>query len=350
MELDKSTPVLPYHRIVVKLGTNLLTAGTGKLDLQIMAVLVSQIAALQGKGKEVTVVSSGAIAAGRKKLGLRGERKDIPFKQVLASIGQSSLMSAYEQLFDWHGITVAQALLTRADLSNRLGYLNARNTLLSLMELKVICIVNENDVVATEELRGARFGDNDNLSAQVANLVDADLLVILTDIGGLYTGDPHKNPTASLIPRVDKIDAKLFRIAGGPVKGGGTGGMVTKLEAAKLATASGVGVIIAGGRIPDVLIRIASGESIGTFFAPGSTRIESRKRWMLSGLACCGKVVIDDGAAAALRKQNKSLLPSGISTVQGEFSRGDIVEIFNGENRCIGFGISSYSSGDIQAI
>ncbi|MBI2934014.1 MAG: glutamate 5-kinase [Chloroflexi bacterium] len=338
------------RRMVVKLGTNLLTAGTDRLDLEMMSAIVSQVARLHQRGIEQTIVSSGAIAAGRRKLAGRPERRDVPYRQILASVGQSSLMSAYEQLFAWHGITVAQALLTKGDLSDRHGYLNARNTLLGLMEMGVICIVNENDVVATDEIREARFGDNDNLSAMAANLVDADLLVILTDTGGLYTADPHKDPAATLIPRVEVIDAWLERLAGGTGSQRGTGGMMTKLEAAKLATASGVGVVIAGGQTRDVLVRLASGEALGTFFPPTTTKLESRQRWLLSGLASRGELVIDSGAVKALTQQDKSLLPPGVVDVRGHFSRGETVQIVDQDHRKIGYGISNYSCDDIKAI
>ncbi|MBI4286952.1 MAG: glutamate 5-kinase [Chloroflexi bacterium] len=338
------------NRIVVKFGTNLLTAGTDHLDLEVMASLVGQIASLHRQGKEVILVSSGAIAAGRHRLGLKKEHRDIPFKQVLASVGQGHLMHAYEQLFGWHDIVVAQALLTRADLVDRAGYLNARNTLLALMELRVVCIVNENDVVAVEEIEDARFGDNDQLSAMVANLVDADLLVILSDIAGLYTADPHHDPGARLIPRVDHIDEAIERMAGGSVSGRGTGGMATKLEAAKLATASGISVVITQGREPRVLERLVGGEALGTLFAPSASRRESRERWLISGLCCAGQLVVDEGAVAALRRQKKSLLPAGIRQVKGSFQRGDVVDIVGAQGNRIACGIVSYSSGDIDRL
>jgi glutamate 5-kinase len=339
-----------YNRIIAKFGTNLLTAGTGKLDLEVMASLVGQVAELHREAREVIVVSSGAMAAGRQKLGVSDEDKEVPLKQVLASVGQSRLMHAYEQLFSWHDITVAQALLTRGDLVDRAGYLNARNTLLALMELKVICIVNENDVVSIDEIEGVRFGDNDNLSAMVANLVDADLLVLLTDIGGLYTADPHHDPKATLIPRVDKIDAEIEALAGGSFTRRGVGGMATKIESAKLATASGVTVVVAPGSEPGVLVRVANGEQIGTWFSPRPEKLESKDRWMLSGLACKGKLVIDAGAVAAIREQNKSLLPAGIVSAENGFQRGDIVDIFDEQGSRIGCGIANYSAADLKAI
>ncbi len=346
----KGNPRLPYHRIVIKLGTSLLTGGSNHLDQEIMSRLATQIAQLHEEGLELLVVSSGAIAAGRHKLGLTKKLDGIPFKQVLASVGQSRLMNVYEQLFAEHDITVAQALLTRADLTDRAGYLNARNTLLALMELRVLCIVNENDVVAVDELHGARFGDNDNLSAMVANLVDADLLLILSDIAGLYTADPHLHPEARLVPFVDRIDAKIEGLVTDTAGNLGTGGMVTKIEAAKLATASGVAVIIANGREPDIILRLAVGEALGTHFTPATSKLESRQRWMLSGLSTKGKLVVDSGAALALRKQNRSLLAAGIVQVEGDFERGDTVNIYDPQGSRLGCGITNYSSSDIGVI
>ncbi|MBM3156092.1 MAG: glutamate 5-kinase [Chloroflexi bacterium] len=343
---------MDYNRIVIKLGTNLLTGGSDRLNLETMASLVGQIARLRKEGVGVVVVSSGAIAAGRQRLGITRdkENKEIPFKQVLAAVGQSRLMDAYDQLFGWHEIIIAQTLLTRADLSDRLRYLNAQNTLRTLMELRAVPIVNENDVVAVEEIQETKFGDNDNLSALVANLIDADLLMLLTDTAGLYTADPNRDPKAKLIERVDKIDASIEKLAGASTSGRGTGGMATKIEAAKIATASGVAVVIASGRVPDVIVKLAKGESIGTYFQPVASRLESRKRWLLSQLSK-GKLFIDEGAASALRKQNKSLLPAGITRVSGKFERGDVVNIFDGTSgEKLAYGISNYSSGDIAKI
>lgn len=350
----KVTRTTPYRRIVIKLGTSLLTAGTDKLDVKIMSDLGSQAAQLHEQGLEVLIVTSGAVAAGRSKLGLTkaqtSKRSDVPFKQVMASVGQGLLMHIYEEIFAEHGITVAQALLTRADLTSRDGYLNARGTLLALMEMKVLCIVNENDVVAAEELQGARFGDNDNLSAMVANLVDADLLLILSDIAGLYTGDPHHNPAARLIPEVKKIDKSIDELVTGTAGSLGTGGMVTKIQAARLATASGVNVIIADGREADVIPRIAGGERLGTLFKPAAGKRESRERWMLSGLSTKGKITVDTGCARALKKNGGSLLAVGVVDVGGCFERGDIVDIFDPEGARCASGLTNYSSADIEKI
>ncbi len=341
---------LPYKRIVAKFGTNLLTGGSDHLDQDIMSRLVAQVAQLHKQGLGLVIVSSGAIAAGRHKLGLTKKLRSIPDKQVLASVGQSRLMNVYEQLLGHYDIAVAQALLTKADLSNRAGYLNARNTLLALLELQVLCIVNENDVVAVDEIQEAKFGDNDNLSAMVANLIDADLLMMLTDIAGLYDADPQCHPDARLIPRVDRIDSEIERLAADTPSKMGTGGMATKIEAAKLATASGVAVVIADGRQPDVILRLAQGEAVGTRFLPVSSKLESRKRWMLSGLCVRGKLVVDSGAALALKRQKRSLLAVGIQRIEGKCQRGDIVNIYDPQGVRIGCGISNYSSADIEVI
>ena len=341
---------LPYKRIVAKFGTNLLTGGSDHLDQDIMSRLVAQVAQLHKQGLGLVIVSSGAIAAGRYKLGLTKKLKSIPDKQVLASVGQSRLMNVYEQLLGHYDIAVAQALLTKADLSNRAGYLNARNTLLALLELQVLCIVNENDVVAVDEIQEAKFGDNDNLSAMVANLIDADLLMMLTDIAGLYDADPQCHPDARLIQQVDRIDSEIERLAADTPSKMGTGGMATKIEAAKLATASGVAVVIADGRQPDVILRLAQGEAVGTRFLPVSSKLESRKRWMLSGLCVRGKLVVDSGAALALKRQKRSLLAAGIQRIEDKCQRGDIVNIYDPQGVHIGCGISNYSSADIEVI
>ncbi len=342
--------VLPYRRIVIKLGTTLLTAGTPKLSEIRMTSLVAQVAELKGRGAEVVMVSSGAVAAGREKLGLRRKVKGLPLRQVMASIGQSRLMSVYERLFEPYKVTLAQALLTKGDLSERVGYLNARNTLLALLELGVIAIVNENDVVAVDELHEGRFGDNDNLSAMVANLIDADLLLILSDIAGLYTDDPNLNPDAQLIPVVGGITNEIEAMVGGTAGNQGTGGMITKIEAAKVATACGTTVIIASGREDKVMVKAATGEAVGTKFLPVNVPRESRERWMLSGLAVKGRVIVDGGAASALQRDKRSLLSAGITDVEGDFERGDLVDVAGPDGKRLGSGISNYSSADLWLI
>ncbi len=349
-KFSSSSSVLPYRRIVAKFGTGLLTGGSDQLNEQIISSLVSQVAKLHHQGLELVIVSSGAIALGKYKLGLPRKLGGIPYKQVLAAVGQNRLMYLYEQLFSQHNITVAQALLTKSDLSDRAGYLNARNTLLALIKLKVMCIVNENDVVAVDEIQEAKFGDNDNLSAMVANLVDADLLLLLTDIDGLYTADPHRSPDARLITQVERISPEIERLTAGTTTGTGVGGMITKIEAAKLATACGITVVIADGRKKDIMLKLVSGEALGTRFSPISSKLESRKRWMLSGLSTRGKLVVDAGAAQALEKYNRSLLAAGIRGVEGKFERGDIVNIYDIKGFHLGCGIANYSSADIEII
>lgn len=340
------------RRIVVKLGTTLLTSGRDHLDLAVMAMLVEQLAALHSRGRELIVVSSGAVAAGRERLRRRSADgiHGTPLKQVLASIGQSHLMSTYEMLFARHGITIAQALLTRDSLMDRAGYLNARNTLMALCEMGVICIVNENDVIAVDELGERKFGDNDNLSAMVANLVDADLLVMLTDTGGLFSADPRVHPEATLIPIVEAITPQIEALAGGSLSGQGVGGMSTKVEAAKLATCSGIDVVVSSGRESDVLLRLDSGERLGTLFPASSSKLESRKRWMASGLASRGRITVDKGAVRALKRGTGSLLPAGIVGVSGVFHRGDIVEVVDEDGGRVASGIVNYDSGDVRKV
>jgi glutamate 5-kinase len=341
---------LVYRRIVIKFGTHLLTSSDNRLDITVMESLAKQIAGLHVQGAEVIIVSSGAVAAGRYKLGITGKIKGIPYKQVLASVGQSRLMNTYEKIFEPHNITIAQALLTKTDIADRAGYLNARNTLLALMELGVICIVNENDVVSADEIKENKFGENDILSAMVANLIDADMLMILSDTGGLFTADPRLDPEARLVPLVKIIDASIRRLGADSSSGVGTGGMITKIEAAKIATASGVRVVIAAGREPDIILKLAAGDTQGTHFLPSISHLESRQRWMLSGLSIKGKLIIDSGAALALKKENRSLLAAGVQLVEGKFGRGDMVAVYDTEGTQIGSGISNYSATDIGKI
>ncbi len=347
--MDK-TITTPCRRIVVKLGTSLLTGGKNSLDLDIMGNLTAQVAALHKEGIEAVIVTSGAVAAGRNKMGLTGKIRGVPYKQMLAAVGQGRLMSVYENLFNEYGITIAQALLTRRDLSDRPSYLNARNTLLALLDRKVIPIVNENDVVAVDELHDARFGDNDNLSAMVANLIDADLLILLTDIEGLYTADPRSHPEATLIPEVTNIDVEIEKLASDTVSELGTGGMATKIEAAKFAVACGITVVIANGRTPEILSKIIGNRAVCTRFLPSTSHLEGRKRWVLSGLAIKGRLTVDDGAAIALIKRKGSLLPTGIKEVSGSFQQGDIVDIYDLKGNRLGSGITNYSAQDIEKI
>ena len=339
-----------YKRIVVKAGTNVLTGGGNSLDHEVIASLVEQIAEVHGSGVEVALVTSGAVAAGGHALSVNRERDDIPFRQALAAVGQGRLMQIYEHLFESHGVIVAQALLSRRDILDREGYLNVRNTLLALLEWKVVPIVNENDVVAVDELGDMGFGDNDTLSAMVANLIDADLLIVLSDIGGLYTADPHEDPQAQLIPRVEVIDDATTALAGHRHSARSRGGMRAKLEAIKLAAASGVAASLAGGRTCRVVPRLASGEAVGTYFAPTASKMESRKRWLLSRLSTHGRVVVDAGAAEALRTHHRSLLPAGVKEVEGDFLRGDIVLVVDPHGERIACGVAGYSAADLAVI
>lgn len=342
---------LRYRRIVAKFGTNLLTAGTDRLDLEMMAALVGQVARLVRRGAEVIVVTSGAVAAGRHRLGGReGKRGDLAFKQVLASIGQTQLMQAWDQLFAWHEIVVGQTLLTRRDIFDRLGYLNARNALLGLLEVGAVPIVNENDVVATDEIAEARIGDNDNLSAYVANLIDADLLAILTNIDGLYSKDPNLYTDAAIIPLVPQITPETEALAGKAISERARGGMVTKLQAAKLATGSGVDVVIANGHVRDALPRIAAGESLGTLLPATTDRMESRKRWIRAAVAPRGRIIVDAGAARALCDEGKSLLPAGVLGAEGNFQPADLVEIVTREGQRLALGLARYGAADIGLI
>ena len=338
-----------YQRIVVKAGTGVLTGGTDTLHAPTMESLVSQISRLYGQGKEILLVTSGAIAAGMKSLGVKEQARQVSFRQVLAAVGQNHLMHAYSSLFEPLEIPVAQVLLTRRDLDDRQGYLNVRNTIISLLQQRVVPIINENDVVAVDEI-GPVFGDNDTLSALVANLVDADLLLVLTDMDGLFTADPRKNPNATLIPRVERIDSYVESLAGEHVSSWSRGGMSSKLQACKVATRSGVPAVICNGREPDVVSRVVGGEDVGTYFAISVSKMESRKRWMLSGLSLHGDIIVDEGAEASLRRRHGSLLPVGIREVSGPFQRGDVVYISNLQRERFACGLVNYSSDQVDAI
>ncbi|MCL4270082.1 MAG: glutamate 5-kinase [Anaerolineales bacterium] len=334
--------------IVVKLGTSTLTSGTPKISPPFLVEFARQITQLQALGHQVILVSSGAMAAGREKLGYPQLPKGLPAKQMLAAIGQPRLMAIYEQIFGLYGRTVAQVLLTRADLADRRRYLNARNTLTALIEQGTLPIINENDTVATEEIR---VGDNDNLSALVANVVEADMLILLTDQQGLFTADPRTTPDAKLVEEVNEseIPQAIWESAGGSGTKLGTGGMVTKLQAADLARRSGTMVVIAQGTEPNILTRLANNERIGTRFMPVISAIESRKRYILSGRLSPGQITVNDGAASAL-KRGGSLLPIGMTRINGDFDRGDTVRILDESGRELARGISTYSSADLARL
>lgn len=335
------------RRVVVKIGTSSLTYATGKLNLSQMERLVRDLSDVFNQGRELVVVSSGAVGAGIGKLGLKRRPKTIPEKQAVAAVGQGILMHIYEKLFAEYSQTVAQVLLTRGDLVERRSYVNARNALLTLLEFNVIPIVNENDTVAIE---GLKFGDNDTLAALVAGLVDADVLIILSDIDGLYTGDPRINPEARLIPVVEEITSEIEQLAGGPRSEMAQGGMITKLQAARIAGSSGVYTIVAKSQEPQIVKRLLNGEELGTLFLPGRKKLDARQRWIAFGSPVQGVLVVDDGAAEALVSRGKSLLPSGIIGVEGNFEAGYVVKVVNAQGQEIARGITNYSSGAIEKI
>lgn len=336
-----------YRRVIVKVGTSVLTSGTDRLDRSHMVELVRQSALLHGQGLDIIICSSGAIAAGRKKLGLEGRDSTISEKQMLAAVGQSTLMRTWESLFDLFEIRVGQVLMTRSDVSHRLSFLNIKDTLLTLLEHRIIPIVNENDAVATAEIR---VGDNDNLSALVGLVAEADLLLLLTDKAGLFTSDPSTDPEAELIPEVKAIDETLRKIAGSSTSGLGVGGMVTKLQAADTARRAGADVIIAAGHAPDVIVRAARGEPVGTLFRAMESPLEQRKKRILAGSQPEGRILVDEGAVRALVRDGSSLLPAGVAAVEGTFGRGDPVTILDHGQSEIAIGIARYGADETRRI
>ena len=346
MKLDRKTYLKKVKRAVIKIGSGVLTRKNG-LNLNLIDDLATEVCKLRNKGIEIILVSSGAIAAGLKKAGLTKRPTSLSQMQALAAMGQSNLIMAYEEAFSRQGAKAAQILLTRDDLTHRRRYLNARNTLMTLLSWKIIPIINENDTVGIEEIK---FGDNDNLSALVVNLTESHLLVNLTNIDGLYDKDPRHNPDAQLIPLVEKVDRRITKAASTIPGFLGTGGMASKLMAARNISLGGIASIIANGSKPDILKDIFSGKSCGTFFLPEVSALNSRKQWIAFTKKAKGSIVIDDGAENALTKNGKSLLPSGITSVQGRFSMGDSVVIQDKNKQKIAIGMVNYSSGDLQKI
>jgi len=335
------------RRIVVKVGSGLITApGLGPVSAQI-ARLADDVAALVGGHREVALVSSGAIATGMARLGLTARPRSIPEKQAAAAVGQSALMWHYEQAFNRHGIRVGQVLLTGQDISDRSRYLNARHTLLALLDFGVLPIVNENDTVAVDEIK---VGDNDNLAALVAHLIDADLLVLLTDVDGLYTGDPQRDPTARRLETVEAITEDILRLVFDDVGRVSVGGMSTKLEAAQKANTSGIPMVIASGREPGTLARLLAGEPVGTYFRPRDDRLAARKRWIAFAVPPQGRLVVDAGAKKALTERGKSLLPSGLLEVEGEFDAGAVVALAEFDGPEFARGLANYDAGELRKI
>ncbi len=335
------------NRIVVKIGTNLLADKASGINLQKIDEIAQNVASLYATGRNIAIVSSGAIGAGVAALKLREKPKSIPEKQATAAIGQPLLMEAYENAFRKQNCTIAQILLTKDDFINRARYLNAKNTFSALFEKKVVPIINENDTVAVEEIK---LGDNDNLSALVANLIEADLLIILSDIDGLFSDDPAKNSQAELIPVVEKITPHLEKIAKSSKSELSTGGMVTKIQAAKRCVSSGIAMVIANGKNPKILEEIFSGNFRGTLFLPGENKLNVRKKWIGFVSHSNGYIVVDDGAKNALIKKQKSLLPSGILEIHGDFNAHDTISVKDTVGNEITKGVTGYSSLDIQKI
>ena len=338
---------LRYRRIVVKLGTSVLTAGADRLHRPRMVELIRQIAALRALGGEPILVTSGAVLAGWEQLGFPPRKRNLAEKQLLAAIGQGRLMHIYAQIAEIYGLHVAQTLLTRDDVRDRRRYLNARNTLLGCVTRGVLPIINENDAVAVDEIK---VGDNDTLSALVANLVEADLLLICTDRPGLFTADPRLDPDAQLISEVPLIDEHIWALAGDAGSHRGTGGMRTKIQAADLATRAGINVIIAPGDAPEVLLQAAQGAPIGTWLHAHATRLEARKRWILAETVRQSRVTLDEGAVVALRTLGRSLLPAGITRVEGSFDRGQTIRIFAPDGVEVARGLSQYRAADLTLL
>ncbi|MDQ2779414.1 MAG: glutamate 5-kinase [Pseudomonadota bacterium] len=335
------------RRIVVKVGSSLVTNDGRGVDAEAIGNWSRQLAVLAHQGREVMMVSSGAIAEGMKRLGWPQRPRALHELQAAAAVGQMGLAQMYESRLSEHGLASAQVLLTHADLSDRERYLNARSTLLTLLALKVVPVINENDCVVTEEIR---FGDNDTLGALVANLVDADAYIILTDQHGLYSADPRKDPQARLIDEATAGDSALEQMAGGAGSALGRGGMLTKVLAARRAAGSGSSTVIAWGREPDVLLRLAAGERIGTTLAASTPKLQARKQWMVDHLQLRGAVVVDEGAVSKLRDGGKSLLPIGVQEVRGEFARGDVIAVRSAAGAEVARGLANYSAAEARRI
>jgi glutamate 5-kinase len=340
-------PLRQARRIVVKVGSSLVTNEGRGVDEQAIGNWCRQLAALAAERRELVMVSSGAIAEGMKRLGWATRPKELHEQQAAAAVGQMGLVQMYETKLREHGLRSAQVLLTHADLADRERYLNARSTLLTLLSLGVIPVINENDTVVNEEIK---FGDNDTLGALVANLVEADALVILTDQRGLYSADPRKDPQARFIDEAVAGDPALELMAGGAGSAIGRGGMLTKVLAAKRAAGSGASSIIAWGREPDVLLRLASGEAIGSALLAATPKLAARKQWMVDHLQLRGAVVVDDGAEQKLLGEGKSLLPIGVVAVQGDFRRGDVIAVRGGSGKELARGLANYSSAETRLI
>lgn len=328
------------QRVVVKIGSSLLTDGGRGINVKAIAEWVAQMAGLKRQNIDVVLVSSGSVAEGMARLKLKTRPKTLHELQAAASIGQMGLVRRFEDEFQLHGLLAAQVLLTHDDLSDRQRYLNARSTLLTLLDFGAVPVINENDAVATEEIR---FGDNDTLGALVANLVEADLLIILTDQTGLFDANPSLNPDAKLISEISANEKLLDEVAGGSISGLGRGGMYTKVRAARLAARSGAGTVIVSGKINDVITRVFAGEQLGSYLVPNLAPLAARKQWLAGQLQLKGSVTLDDGAVKILQMAGKSLLAVGVKSVQGNFKRGDLVSCLDMSGVEIARGLINYS-------
>lgn len=335
-------------RIVIKVGTSTITYANGKRNFSQIDRLAREISDLQNQGKEMILVTSGAVAVGVDRMGLPGKPKTIPGKQAAAAVGQGVLMHTYEKFFADYGQIVAQVLITKTEAIDRHRYTNTRNTFMELMRQRVIPIVNENDVVALDELK---IGDNDNMSALVAGIVDADLVIILSDVDGLYTANPQTHPDAVIVPEVAEITSEIEASAGGVGSARGTGGMATKIQAAKAATSSGIHLVIASGTEKNAITRVLQGEELGTLFVSRENRLQFRKRWLAFGAKIAGSIVVDDGCAKAIRKAGGcSILPAGVFAVQGEFLPGSTVSVIDKDAHELARGLVHYSSAELEQI
>ncbi|MDP2075739.1 MAG: glutamate 5-kinase [Hydrogenophaga sp.] len=347
MPLRVNSALKTARRIVVKVGSSLVTNEGRGLDEEAIGQWSEQLAALVKDGRELIMVSSGAVAEGMKRLGWTVRPKEINELQAAAAVGQMGLVQMYETKLREHGVGSAQVLLTHADLADRERYLNARSTLLTLLQLGVVPVINENDTVVNDEIK---FGDNDTLGALVANLVEADVLVILTDQKGLYTADPRRDPAAQFVHEARAGDPQLETMAGGAGSGIGKGGMITKILAAKRAAGSGASTVIAWGREPRVLIRLCEGEAIGTCLVANTPKNQARKRWMSDHLQLRGAVLVDDGAVGKIVGEGKSLLPIGMTAVDGDFSRGDVIAVRDGRGVEVARGLANYASSEARLL
>lgn len=335
-------------RIVIKVGTSTITYANGKRNFSQIDRLAREISDLQNQGKEMILVTSGAVAVGVDRMGLPGKPKTIPGKQAAAAVGQGVLMHTYEKFFADYGQIVAQVLITKTEAIDRHRYTNTRNTFMELMRQRVIPIVNENDVVALDELK---IGDNDNMSALVAGIVDADLVIILSDVDGLYTANPQTHPDAVIVPEVVEITPEIEASAGGVGSARGTGGMATKIQAAKAATSSGIHLVIASGTEKNAITRVLQGEELGTLFVSRENRLQFRKRWLAFGAKIAGSIVVDEGCAKAIRKAGGcSILPAGVFAVQGEFLPGSTVSVIDKDAHELARGLVHYSSAELEQI